>query len=182
MTTTLTFRDAPLELLEMDGKEWVRGPQLAGALGYNRDDRIADLYARNESEFTENMTRVVELPTAGGPQQVRVFTLRGAHLLGMLARTEFAAEFRHWVLDVLDGIVAPQQTGRMTHPQRLAHIRERRIIMKELGKCVNLGEAVELYHDLRDVTRMLGRHLSSTLDQLAPGVRQQALALEGGAS
>ena len=38
----------------------------------------------------------------GGLQQVRVFSLRGAHLLGMLARTEKAKEFRRWVLDVIE--------------------------------------------------------------------------------
>lgn len=48
------------------------------------------------------MTRVMPLPTAGGVQQVRVFSLRGAHLLGMLANTDKAKAFRRWVLDVLD--------------------------------------------------------------------------------
>ena len=48
------------------------------------------------------MTQLVEIQTAGGLQQVRVFSLRGAHLLGMLARTEKAKEFRRWVLDVIE--------------------------------------------------------------------------------
>ena len=34
--------------------------------------------------------------------KVRVFSLRGAHLIAMFARTPVAKEFRRWVLDILD--------------------------------------------------------------------------------
>lgn len=34
--------------------------------------------------------------------KMRVFSLRGAHLLAMFARTTVAKEFRRWVLDILD--------------------------------------------------------------------------------
>ena len=54
-----------------------------------------------------DMTQVMPLPTAGGVQQVRVFSLRGAHLLGMLANTDKAKAFRRWVLDVLDQDAPP---------------------------------------------------------------------------
>lgn len=47
------------------------------------------------------MTVLVELDTAGGKQSVRIFSLRGAHLLGMLTKTDQAKAFRRWVLDVL---------------------------------------------------------------------------------
>lgn len=182
-SVTLTFQNHPLDLLEIDGESWVRGIQIGYALEFkNPAQAIHKLYVSNEPEFTEHMTRVVELPTAGGVQQVRVFTLRGAHLLGMLARTPVAAAFRRWILDVLDGLVAPQETGRMTFPQRLGYLRERRGLLKELGHCTNLGEAQELFMNLRDVTRLLGMHLVSTLEQLAPGVKQKPLPLEGGAA
>ena len=48
------------------------------------------------------MTAMVKMQTRGGEQEVRVFSLRGAHLLGMFARTERAKRFRRQVLDVLD--------------------------------------------------------------------------------
>lgn len=181
-SVTLTFKNHPIDLLEIDGEQWARVQQLAVALGYSRPDVLQQLYARNEAEFTEHMTRVVDLPTPGGVQQVRVFTLRGAHLLGMLARTPVAVGFRRWILDVLDGIVAPQETGRMTFPQRLGYLKFRTQLLKELGRCTSLGEANELFVNLRDVTRLLGMHLTSSLEQLAPGVRQQMLELEGGAA
>ncbi|MGK4845984.1 BRO-N domain-containing protein, partial [Salmonella enterica] len=82
-----TFENVDFDVVDIHNTPWLRGPQVAGALGYNRDDRLADLYARNVDEFTDEMTQVVELDTAGGRQQVRIFSPRGCYLLGMLART-----------------------------------------------------------------------------------------------
>ncbi|HMQ13795.1 MAG TPA: ORF6C domain-containing protein [Candidatus Competibacter phosphatis] len=63
---------------------------------------LVRVYQRNADEFTDSMTALVELETSGGKQQVRIFSLRGCHLLAMLARTKIAKEFRQWILDVLD--------------------------------------------------------------------------------
>jgi hypothetical protein len=104
----LTFQDTAFEVIERAGQPWLRGLQVASALGYeNPTADILNLYTRNADEFTDSMTALVELDTAGGKQQVRIFSLRGAHLLGMFARTAKAAEFRRWVLDVLDHQAAP---------------------------------------------------------------------------
>lgn len=107
----LTFQDTKFDIVDRNGQPWLRSPQIAGALGYNRADRIADVYSRNADEFTDSMTATVKLPdlhpqNAGAAQmrEVRIFSLRGAHLLGMLSRTKKAKEFRAWVLDVLEGI------------------------------------------------------------------------------
>ena len=48
------------------------------------------------------MTALIDVQTAGGVQKVRVFSLRGAHLLGMFARTKKAKAFRRWVLDIIE--------------------------------------------------------------------------------
>lgn len=177
----LVFQETKFEVIDLDGETWLRGPQIAGALGYNREDRIADLYKRNAAEFTEHMTQVIDLPTAGGVQKVRIFSLRGAHLLGMLASTAKAAEFRHWVLDILDGRVAPQETGRMTFPQRLAYLKERRALARELSVCTEPGLAAELYENLWHVSRLLGITPGS-LELLAPGLRQKRIDGEEGAA
>ena len=63
---------------------------------------ISKLYDAHADEFTDEMTAVVKLPTEGGEQDVRIFSLRGCHLLAMFARTPVAKAFRKWVLDVLD--------------------------------------------------------------------------------
>lgn len=62
-------------------------------MGYAQPDaHMTRLYQKHAAEFTEHMTAVVKLTTPGGAQDVRIFSLRGAHLLGMFARTERAAE------------------------------------------------------------------------------------------
>ena len=99
----LAFGEVVFDVTVSGGIRWLRGLQIASALGYkNPSVDIKNLHARNADEFTADMTQVMPLPTAGGVQQVRVFSLRGAHLLGMLANTDKAKAFRRWVLDVLD--------------------------------------------------------------------------------
>ncbi|MDR5777722.1 Bro-N domain-containing protein [Caballeronia sp. LZ002] len=115
-TQSLSFQNYRFDVIDRDGQRWLRSPQIAGALGYNRPDRLYDLYTRNAAEFTSSMTAVVTLPTAGGDQQVRIFSLRGAHLLGMLARTSKAAAFRRWVLDLLE---REAQSAESRKPQLL---------------------------------------------------------------
>ena len=100
---SLSFHNVDFDITDIHGQPWLRSFQIGSALGYkNPSSDMAKLYDRNADEFTDSMTQVIELPTAGGKQQVRVFSLRGAHLLGMLARTKAAKEFRRWVLDVLE--------------------------------------------------------------------------------
>lgn len=174
-SAVLVFENVEFDVVDVHSVPWLRGPQIAGALGYNRDDRLADLYARNADEFTAEMTQLVELDTAGGRQQVRIFSPRGCYLLGMLARTERAKAFRAWVLDVLEGRLVPQQTGRLTVSQRLAALRYRGTLAKDLARTTERGLALELYANLRHVSRLLGMPICD-LETVAPGLKQQQLA------
>ena len=106
---SLSFRNVNFDITDIHGQPWLRSPQIAEALGYTQANRISDLYNRNADEFTDSMTAVVKLPDlipqsadTGQMREVRIFSLRGCHLLGMLARTKVAKEFRRWVLDVLE--------------------------------------------------------------------------------
>lgn len=104
----LTFQDTKLDIVNRNGQPWLRGFQIGSALEYkNPSSDIAKLFDRNADEFTDSMTALIELATAGGKQQVRIFSLRGAHLLGMLSRTKKAKQFRVWVLDLLDKETQP---------------------------------------------------------------------------
>ena len=151
----LAFENTEFDVVDIHGVPWLRGPQIAGALGYNRDDRIADLYARNADEFTDEMTQVVELPTAGGVQMVRIFSPRGCYLVGMLARTERAKAFRAWVLDVLEGRVVPRETKPMTIPQTIAMHRLRLALLRELQSLTALGPRVAVHAQMAHVSRLL---------------------------
>lgn len=116
---SLSFKDTDFQITDINGQPWLRGLQVASALGYkNPAADIVNLYNRNADEFTDSMTQVIELPTAGGKQQVRVFSLRGCHLLGMLARTKVAKEFRRWVLDVLEKEVSGSPNHKTTADDR----------------------------------------------------------------
>lgn len=104
----LVFGNTAFDVVDRDGQVWLRGLQIGGALGYAKPDHaIWKIYESNKQEFTDHMTAIIRLHTAGGMQEVRIFSLRGAHLLGMLARTDKAAAFRRWVLDILDGLIQP---------------------------------------------------------------------------
>ena len=157
MNAVLTFENTEFDVVDIHNVPWLRGLQVASALGYqNPTADAANLYARNADEFTDEMTQVLELPTAGGVQPVRVFSPRGCYLLGMLARTEKAKAFRQWVLDVLEGRVVPQQIGHMSHGQRLAYLKERRSLLRELLGHTTAGMRAALHGQLRYVSRLLG--------------------------
>lgn len=104
MSQSLCFNDVQFDVIPQNSQPWVRGYQIGTALGYgeNADVSIRKLYTRHADEFTPAMTAVVTLPTEGGPQETRIFSLRGCHLLAMFARTPVAKAFRKWVLDVIE--------------------------------------------------------------------------------
>lgn len=101
--TTLTFQNTTLSVINKNNQTFLTGSDLGIALGYSKPlQSVTNLYNSNADEFTAEMTALVEMQTAGGIQKVRIFSLRGAHLIAMFARTKIAKEFRKWVLDVLD--------------------------------------------------------------------------------
>lgn len=104
MSQSLCFNDVQFDVIPQNSQPWVRGYQIGTALGYgeNADVSIRKLYTRHADEFTPAMTAVVTLQTEGGPQETRIFSLRGCHLLAMFARTPVAKAFRRWVLDVIE--------------------------------------------------------------------------------
>ncbi|SFI59687.1 BRO-N domain-containing protein [Albimonas pacifica] len=112
MLDLLTFEDTEIEVIRRDGEMWFTARDLAEALGYADDRAVHRLYQRNEDEFTADMSCTVKLTVqgdlsgqsdhAGQRREVRVFSLRGAHLVAMLAKTERAKAFRRWVLDLIE--------------------------------------------------------------------------------
>ena len=101
--TTLTFQTTSLSVINQHNQTFISARDLGLALTYkNPTSDIMRIYDRNADEFTAEMTALIEMPTAGGLQKVRIFSLRGAHLIAMFARTKVAKDFRKWVLDILD--------------------------------------------------------------------------------
>lgn len=96
------FNCTRFDAIDHNGQVWLTCPQIGDALGYTKNRKVSEIYNKHADEFTASMTALLMLPTPGGIQEVRVFSLRGAHLIGMFARTPRAADFRRWVLDILD--------------------------------------------------------------------------------
>lgn len=125
MHERLRFDDTIFDVVDRQGQPWLRQPQIGKALGYLEPaKKIHELYNRHADEFSKGMTALVRVPDvnphtggAGQVREVRVFSLRGAHLLGMLARTDRAKDFRRWVLDVLEqnAQALPQTTSPAIH-------------------------------------------------------------------
>lgn len=99
-----------------DGKIWFTADTLAGLLGYADKDKVLNLFYRHEDEFSPSMTTVAKVRVNGINNSLReidtrLFSPRGAHLIGMFARTKVAKELRVWLLDLVEKEGAVPQLG-----------------------------------------------------------------------
>lgn len=134
MNTQLTFKDhAVVPFDNGDGKIWFTYESLAELLGYSNAGKVSNIYKRHEDEFTDSMTIVTKVRMDGinnslREVEVRLFSPRGAHLIGMVSRTKVAKELRIWLLDLaekeagvtvgalnVNGLI--QMTGQQIHDQ-----------------------------------------------------------------
>ena len=102
MEMALIFNEFIFTPVTHQNSLWIRSSELAKALGYSDDRKVGVLYARHKDEFSNNMSVVLNLSTTDVPAMNRIFSLRGCHLVAMLARTPIAKAFRRWVLDVIE--------------------------------------------------------------------------------
>ncbi|MGK4439160.1 BRO-N domain-containing protein [Yersinia proxima] len=105
----LTFHNTKFNPVQDKGQIWLTSSELAKALEYSSSKSISTLFSRNADEFSPAMTQVIEMMTSGNyRKKVRLFSIRGAHLIAMFSTTPVAKEFRRWVLDILDREVEKQ--------------------------------------------------------------------------
>ena len=105
---TLEFEGNALEAYDLNGERWIRSSQIVTTLSIT-DSTIRQMVKRNKTEFGPLETQIVTVQTTGGVQQGRVFSPRGAMLVAMLSQSPKAADFRQWVLDVLEARTLPPQ-------------------------------------------------------------------------
>ncbi|OOR86737.1 alpha/beta hydrolase, partial [Moraxella caviae] len=117
--TVLTFQNITLTPAKVDDQIWLTSAELARALGYAEVDGVTKTYNRKADEFTDSMTALVDNPKMKNAK-IRIFSLRGCHLVAMFSRTTVAKEFRKWVLDILDKEVGIQTTAADRTPLRQA--------------------------------------------------------------
>lgn len=106
---------------------WLTSADVAKALGYKSTKSISNLFSQYEDEFSQGMTMVIESVTNGingssRRMKVRIFSLRGAHLIAMFARTPVAKEFRRWVLDLLDREVTQSPIAKQFTDEELCQL------------------------------------------------------------
>jgi len=105
----LSFNEVNFSPVQQGGQVWLKTSELAEALGYSDQSGVTRIYSRNEDEFTQAMSCSVKLTEKGQTREIRVFSLRGCHLIAMFSKTAIAKQFRKWVLDVLDREVVTKQ-------------------------------------------------------------------------
>ncbi|MFO4723680.1 BRO family protein [Vibrio cholerae] len=135
MTSALTFQNTHFDIVEKNNQIWLTATDLAKALGYRKNDAVTQIYERNADEFSSGMTETLKLRVSGNSNElsetvkltvsenltktVRIFSLRGAHLIAMFARTAIAKQFRKWVLDILDQETKTQTIIPITTPSQI---------------------------------------------------------------
>lgn len=129
-------------VLQSDDQIWLTAAELADALGYSRTDKINQIYKRKEDEFAISMTQLVPSPQNLN-LRLRIFSLRGCHLIAMFARTPVAKEFRKWVLDILDREV---QLKNKNHKTERVVLNDAVNMLVAKTKHLNFSDAYKLVH------------------------------------
>jgi hypothetical protein len=90
-----------------DGKIWFTADHLAELLEYKSVKQVNKIYQRHKDEFSESMTTKVtnsdkSMSYGALQSEIRLFSPRGAHLIGMMSRTKVAKDLRIWLLDLAE--------------------------------------------------------------------------------
>ena len=140
---SLTFNTVTLHPIQQNDEQvWITSTELARTLGYKQENAVSKIFNRKADEFTSKMTQVIEnpqLPNLG----MRIFSLRGCHLIAMFARTPVAKEFRKWVLDILDREVQPKTKNHKT--ERVV-LNDAVNMLVAKTKHLNFSDAYKLIH------------------------------------
>ena len=156
--TTLTFKTTTLSVINQHNQTWLSASDIGKALGYARTDLVVRVYDRHQDEFTPNMTALIDMQTNGGVQKVRIFSLRGCHLIGMLSHTKVAKEFRKWVLDILD-----RETQQQEHLP-LAEVEADEEALRIIANLYHsLNGAYEMGEKLRKAHPYLAKEIDKTI-------------------
>lgn len=149
----LMFQSVPFKPVIRHSKIYLTAIEIAAALGHKRPDAVTQIYERNKDEFTPDMSLTLKMRVNGfgnekAQKSVRIFSLRGAHLIAMFAKTETAKAFRKWVLDILDKEVADkpaESVGEQTSTLDRTPLRDA-VNMLVAKRSLNYPEAYGMVH------------------------------------
>lgn len=140
---SLSFNEVKFNPVQHEQQIWLTASELSKALGYKQTDAVSKVYNRNSDESTANMTQVIDNPHTPN-LGVRIFSLRGCHLVAMFARTSIAKSFRKWVLDILDKEVG--QPVAKTHKAEREPLTNAVNLLVAKTKHLNYSDAYKLVH------------------------------------
>ncbi|WP_373684716.1 Bro-N domain-containing protein [Acinetobacter sp. YH12035] len=198
----LSFNEVNFSPVERDGQIWLTAGELARALGYAKANAVTQVYERNQDEFNSSMTNVIDLNSERSvgslnlrlPKKennlvktVRIFSLRGAHLIAMFSKTAIAKQFRKWVLDVLDREVVTKQIEcrQSISPEQQALLHEivdrrsqgNRKIYAEMWSRHNRHFKIPRYAELLEIHFAESVHYLETMELKAKAEKQEVKAL-----
>lgn len=114
MNKSLVFKGHKITPFDKgDGKIWFTNKQLSELLGYKDESSVTRIFNRNKDEFTDGMSQTVNLTVSNKNNEmqnkrVRIFSVRGAYLVGILSKTDIAKALRRWLLDLAEKESKPQ--------------------------------------------------------------------------
>ncbi|MFW2082277.1 Bro-N domain-containing protein [Acinetobacter guillouiae] len=156
---TLSFNDVNFSPVEQNGQIWLTATELAKALGYAKSDAVTQVYERNQDEFNSSMTTTLNLSINDSVETlnlsvskksknltktIRIFSLRGCHLIAMFSKTDIAKQFRKWVLDILDKEVG--NPIAKTHKEEREPLTNAVNLLVAKTKHLNYSDAYKLVH------------------------------------
>lgn len=160
MSEVLQFEDNALAIINKDGEKWLRVGQLVHPLGFKEERNLRKSFERNADEFGARETALITIDTAGGPQQVRVFSLRGARLLALLAKTDRAKRFRAWVLDLIEAESTDRDARLATLSGQVKDLRGALLAEKPLWN--KIARYWEMHYDEQEIATIIGRSAPKT--------------------
>lgn len=198
----LSFNEVNFSPVEQNGQIWLTAPELASALGYSKSDAVGQVYERNKDEFNSSMTTTITVKSNDSietlnlsvskksknlTKTIRIFSLRGAHLIAMFSKTAIAKRFRKWVLDVLGREVVTKQleSRQSISPEQQALLHEivarrsqgERKIFAEMWARHNRHFKIPRYAELLEIHFPEAVHYLETMDLKAKVEKQEVKAL-----
>ncbi|HCK30137.1 MAG TPA: hypothetical protein DHW29_08060 [Acinetobacter ursingii] len=158
----LSFNEVNFSPVQHNNQIWLSASELAKALGYEKSNAVTQIYERNKDEFASDMTTILKVSVVNSSRSVenlnlrlskknenlektiRVFSLRGCHLITFFARTSVAKQFRKWVLDVLDKEIGAPVVK--THKSEREPLTNAVNLLVAKTKHLNYSDAYKLVH------------------------------------
>lgn len=151
MTNLIKFQNQNIKLTTFNGESYLNGNQIGSCLELAFPAKaVAKIYRKHKKEFTPEMSIAAEMPTATGNKLTRIYSLRGAALIAMYAQTPIAAQFRAFILDVLEGKQSTKAQAEQINAIRMEILR-----LKPEWQRIMYYSAIGL--SAREIGRIMGR-------------------------